>query len=243
MGTPKQLYNFVKAAVMPAWCAGCGLHLINKLLSDSMSNAGWTDKDTVIITGIGCTGLASSYYATDGLESDHGRAIPMAEGVKLSSPELNVVVFSGDGDLLGIGANHLIHAARRNSKIKVFCNVNEVYGMTGGQLSPTTPLNAPTKTSTQGSTVSPINVKSLVTGNNKYFYAKTSISDPAHLKDTIAAALKWEGFAFVEILSMCPTNHGRIMGFNTPVEMLGALRTKVAEGLDPNFKLEILYKE
>lgn len=237
----KTSYDFVKKALRPAWCPGCGLFSMNKTLSDQMSELGWTDKNTVIVSGIGCTGLSSSYYESDGLESDHGRAICMAEGVKIAKPELNVVVFSGDGDLTGIGGNHLIHAARRNTNITVICNVNEVYGMTGGQLSPTTPFSHPTKTSTQGSTVQPINVKSLITGYDHYFYAKTSISDPVHMRDTINAALKWQGFAFVEVLSMCPTNHGRIMGFKTPVDMLKALKEKVDQGAE-HYKLEIVYK-
>jgi 2-oxoglutarate ferredoxin oxidoreductase subunit beta len=235
-------YSFLKTTLKSAWCAGCGLHTINKAISDVMSEIGWTDKNTVVVSGIGCSGLASQYYEADSVESDHGRAIPLAEGIKVARPDLNVIVISGDGDLLGIGGDHLLHTARRNTNIKVICNQNDVYAMTGGQLSPTTPLNDPTKTSVKGSHVPPINVQSIITGNDKHFFARTTITDLNHMKDSIRAALSWDGFAFVDILSMCPTNHGRIMGFNTPVEMLMSLKNRVTNPQLESDKLVIDYK-
>lgn len=233
--------NPILKDIEPIWCNGCGLYTIEKALSDSMNSLGWNLSNTVIVSGIGCTGRASGYYFLDGVHTTHGRGIPVAEGIKLANSDLNVVVFSGDGDLLGIGGNHLIHASRRNPNIKVFCNRNEIYGMTGGQLSPTTPINDKTRTTPQGSEYSPIDSKPLITGNDKFYYARTSITDYKHLKDSIEGALKWDGFSFVEILSICPTNHGRDMGFANAGQMTLSLKEKV-ENDSERYKLEILYK-
>ncbi|HEQ65210.1 MAG TPA: 2-oxoacid:ferredoxin oxidoreductase subunit beta [bacterium] len=199
--------NIRENQIKPIWCAGCGLHIINSIVDLSMKKLGWNISNTVIISGIGCSGRSSGYHQLDGLHTTHGRAIPVAEGIKLASPDTNIVIFSGDGDLLGIGGNHIIHAARRNTNIKVICNNNQVYAMTGGQLAPTTKTGHITKTSPDGSIYNPINTESLITGNESYFYARTSVINISHLKQSIEESFKWEGFSFVEVISACPTNN------------------------------------
>ncbi len=202
------------------WCDGCGLYLIHKIIEDEFVSRGWTRKNTVIVSGIGCTGRISGYFEFDGVHTTHGRAIPVAQGIKIANPSLNVVVISGDGDLLGIGVSHLIHAARRDTQIHVFCNHNKTYGMTGGQLAPTTPLGAITKTTQDGNLIQPINVHSMLQGNNRYFYASTAIIDSAHMRNAVKKSLDHEGFSFVEIYSICHTNYGRLQGEPSPATML-----------------------
>lgn len=173
----------------------------------------------VIISGIGCSGRAAGFFNLDSIHTTHGRAIPVAVGVKIANPKLDVIIISGDGDLAGIGGNHLIHAARRNNDITVICNNNEIYGMTGGQLSPTTKKGTYTLTSPNGSDIPPINIQGIITSNEKYFYARTSVTEPEHIKKCIEKALEHKGFSFVEIVSDCITNKARRLGIKSIKEM------------------------
>ncbi len=217
--------------ITPVWCPGCGLHMIRALLGQEMQKMGWSKENTVVVSGIGCSGRSSGYFNVDAIHTTHGRALPVAEGIKLARPELNVVVISGDGDLLGIGGNHLIHVGRRNTDIKVFCNVNNVYAMTGGQLAPTTPKDMKTETSgSQGSNVNQINAGGIVRSNQHYFYSRTSVTESSHFRNAIQQSLSWDGFSFVEIMSICPTNLGKNLGFDTPKDMLEDLRDNVDSG-------------
>ncbi|MHA1743880.1 MAG: thiamine pyrophosphate-dependent enzyme, partial [Candidatus Heimdallarchaeota archaeon] len=120
------------------WCSGCGLGSILSCFVQAVAKSGLDTKKIAVVSGIGCTGRASGYINLDVFHTTHGRAIPFAIGLSLANPDLKVVVFSGDGDLFAIGGNHIIHAARRNADITVICANNFIYGMTGGQLAPTT---------------------------------------------------------------------------------------------------------
>jgi 2-oxoglutarate ferredoxin oxidoreductase subunit beta len=174
---------------------------------------------TTVISGIGCSGRSAGFFDLDTVHTAHGRAIPIAEGVKLANKKLNVVVLSGDGDLLGIGANHLIHAARRDTDLTVICVVNEIYGMTGGQTAPTTPLGVKTITSPEGTRERPVDAQSLVKAHGG-FYARSTTYHLPHLKKALVAALRHEGFAFVEVKTQCITNYGRRIGIKDAYDML-----------------------
>jgi len=221
MSNNTEKYNFQKD-VPTIWCPGCGLFMIKKAMMDSFNELGWTNKNTVVVSGIGCTGRGAGYFNVDSLHTTHGRAIPVAEGIKLANPKLNVIVFSGDGDLFGIGGNHLLHASRRNIDITVVCNSNLIYGLTGGQMSPETPKGLKTLTTPDGAPYNPIRVQKIMMANKQHFYARTLASDINHIKDSIKKAVAWPGFAYVKVESFCITNFGRKLGYKNAAEMVVA---------------------
>jgi 2-oxoglutarate ferredoxin oxidoreductase subunit beta len=187
----------------------------------------------VVVSGIGCSGRAAGYFDIDSVHVTHGRAIPVAEGVKRGNSKLKVIVFSGDGDLVGIGGNHLLHASRRDIDLTVICNNNGIYGMTGGQMAPTTQLGVKTLTSAFGNKYYPFNIQGIVTANLRHFYARSSAYHLNHILKCIQAAIEWEGFAFVDIISFCIENYGRRLGFNNGYEMLFDLKKNYKLNLNP----------
>ena len=151
--------GFLRLDRMPhIWCAGCGIGPAMGCLIKAIHRDGLDPDKIAVVSGIGCSGRAAGYLRLDSFHTTHGRALPFATGLKLGNPELNVVVFSGDGDLVAIGGNHLIHTARRNMDMTVICINNFNYGMTGGQLGPTTPVDARSTTSPYGNFENPFNV-------------------------------------------------------------------------------------
>ena len=202
------------------WCPGCGLGIVMIQLAKVMDELGLDHTNSTILCGIGCTGRMAGYLQLDGVHTLHGRALPVAEAVKMVNPDLNVIVVSGDGDLASIGGNHLVHSARRNANLTVICNDNNIYGLTGGQAGPTTPKGTKTVTSPEGEDYEPINLQSLIMASATYFYAKTTTFHQAHLRKCIRDAINWPGFAFVDIASQCIENNGRRLGFNSAWEML-----------------------
>ncbi|MCQ4575183.1 MAG: thiamine pyrophosphate-dependent enzyme [Candidatus Brocadiales bacterium] len=212
--------RFLKDKNLPTpWCPGCGNGLILKSTCDAFDELNFDMKKTVVVSGIGCAGRSAGFFNLDTVHTAHGRAIPMAEGIKTADEKLNVVVLSGDGDLLGIGGNHLIHASRRNTPITIICFSNEIYGMTGGQVSPTSKLGAKTITTPDGSRDTPINIQAIIKAHN-CFYARTSTFHLKHLKKSIVAALRHPGFTFVDVICQCIVNNGRRIGFKDGYEML-----------------------
>lgn len=217
--------KLIKQEKLPTvWCPGCGLGLLLNNTAKALEELEL--KNTVVVSGIGCTGRSAGYFNLDTLHTLHGRAIPAAEGMKLANPKLNVVVLSGDGDLMGIGGNHLLHASRRNTNIKVICYSNETYGLTGGQLAPSTRKGAVTATSPYGNPYPPLNVQGLITSNERYFYARTTVFHVDHMKQMIKEALEWQGFAFVEVVGICIENFGKRIGFKNSYEMMNELRER-----------------
>ena len=194
--------------------------------------------NTVVVSGIGCSGRSAGTFSLDSVHTVHGRAIPVAEGIKMANDDLNVVVLSGDGDLLGIGGNHLVHASRRNTNITVICFSNEIYGMTGGQAAPTTRQGTKTLTTPEGCRERPIDLQPLIKAHN-CFYAKTTVYHVKHLEQCIVEALKYEGFAFVDVKVHCITNNGRRLGFKNASEML----LQFKENYKINDKPDILQPE
>jgi len=162
-----------------------------------------------VVSGIGCTGRVAGYLRLDSFHTTHGRAIPFATGLKLANPELTVVVYSGDGDLIAIGGNHFIHAARRNVDLKVICVNNFTYGMTGGQVGPTTPLGAVATTSPYGCFEQPFNLPYLAESSGAVYVARWTAFHVRHITRSILEALKKKGFSFIEIVSPCPTLYQR----------------------------------
>ena len=205
------------------WCPGCGDGLVVRTLAEVFHDLGCNPRDTVLVSGIGCAARAPGYFSLESVHGLHGRAIPIAEGIKTVRPELNVVVISGDGDLLGIGGNHLIHASRRNANIKVILIDNQIYGMTGGQKSPTTALGVKTVTSPEGNTDRPVDCQSLIKAHGS-FYARATTFHLTLLSKAIHAAFAHKGFALVDIRYQCPVNFGRRLGYQNAYEMLMYLK-------------------
>ena len=175
----------------------------------------------VFCSGIGCSAwIPSPYIMADSLHVVHGRSIPVAMGVKLMRPDLNVVVFGGDGDISGIGLSHLIHAARRNLDIMVVMVNNMIYGMTGGQVAPTTPFGIKTTTTPYGNFEYPLDATRLVVAAGASYAAKWTTAHGEQLTASMKKALTTRGFAFIEAVSPCPTAFGRKVGFKDVAEML-----------------------
>lgn len=217
------------------WCPGCGLgSVLHSFLSALVKTELPMDKVSVV-SGIGCTGRTAGYVKLDSFHTTHGRAIPFATGLKLGNPELKVVVFSGDGDLAAIGGNHLIHAARRNMDLTVICVNNFIYGMTGGQVAPTTPLTGRTSTSPYGSCEMPFNLPYLVTAAGATYVARWTSMHVRRVEKSIIEALNKPGFSFVEVIAPCPTQYGRKNKQPTGMAQLTYYRENavIRHGADP----------
>ncbi len=191
------------------WCSGCGIGTAVACFLKALDETGIDPDKVVVVSGIGCTGRVAGYVKFDSFHTTHGRAIPFATGVKLANPDLTVIVFSGDGDLFAIGGNHFIHAARRNVDIKVFCINNFIYGMTGGQAAPTTPLGARTSTSPYGCFEPPFNLPYLAESCGAVYVARWTPLHIRRLTHAMAEAISKRGFSFIEIVSPCPTVYSR----------------------------------
>lgn len=192
----------------PIWCPGCGDFAVLASLAKAFAELDLATENTAVITGIGCSSRLPGYLNTYGFNSIHGRAIPIATGLKVSRPELNVVVAGGDGDMFAIGGGHMAHAVRRNVDMTLLVMDNNIYGLTKGQASPTTPLGSKTSTTAYGSISAPIRPLNVMLGYDCSFIAQTSSVDPAHMTKMIVAAMKHPGFSYVNVLSPCITYRG-----------------------------------
>jgi len=187
------------------WCPGCGIGSEVNSFAEAVKRSGIDPKKLVVVSGIGCTGRVAGYVNFDSIHTTHGRAIPVATGIKLANPELTVVVFSGEGDLSGIGGNHLIHAARRNMDLVVICNNNFTYGMTGGQVTPTTPGSAIASTTPYGNYEYPFSLPFLMDAAGATYIARWTSMHSRNVTQSIEEALLRKGFSFIEVVSPCPT--------------------------------------
>ncbi len=185
------------------WCPGCGDYAILNCVQSVMADLGIPREKLVWVSGIGCSSRFPYYMNTYGFHGIHGRAPAIATGIKVSNPELAVWLVTGDGDGLSIGGNHLMHLLRRNVGIKVLLFNNEIYGLTKGQYSPTSQLGLRTKATPYGSVDRPFNPLSLAIGAGATFVARTIDSHLKHLTETLHAAARHEGTAFIEILQNC----------------------------------------
>lgn len=213
------------------WCPGCGLGIALGAILRAVKrrlDEGYLQREKVaFIGGIGCSARASLYVDFDSAHTVHGRAIPFATGLKAVRPDMKVIVIGGDGDIAGIGGNHLMHAARRNIDLLVIMMNNMVYAMTGGQLAPTTPTGLYTTTTPYGNPERPINVVKLVATMGANYVARASVTHPPLIERYVYKALGKKGFAFIEIISTCPEVFGRHIGMRDAVELLNALRERV----------------
>jgi 2-oxoglutarate ferredoxin oxidoreductase subunit beta len=217
------------------WCSGCGLGTALNCFLGALIQTKLDSNQVAIVSGIGCSGRVAGYVAMDSFHTTHGRAIPFATGLKLANPKLKVVVFSGDGDLIAIGGNHFIHAARRNMDMTVICVNNFIYGMTGGQLAPTTPISARTSTSPYGNTDHPFNLVYLAAASGATYVARWTTLHVRRLQRAIGEALLKPGFSFVEIISPCPTLYGRWNKQRSGLEQMAYYKEKsiIQHGADP----------
>jgi 2-oxoglutarate ferredoxin oxidoreductase subunit beta len=191
------------------WCSGCGIGTAFSSCLTAIKSTGFDLEKFIMVSGIGCSGRAAGYVKLDSFHTTHGRAIPFATGIKLGNPELNVIVFSGDGDLFAIGGNHFIHAARRNMDITVICVNNLNYGMTGGQAAATTPYKAKSTTTILGNPEDPFNLPLMAYASGATYVARWTMLHIRDLTDSIEEALLKKGFSFIEVLTPCPINYGR----------------------------------
>ncbi|MGB9843686.1 MAG: 2-oxoacid:ferredoxin oxidoreductase subunit beta [Caldisericia bacterium] len=206
------------------FCPGCGLGIGLRAILQTFSDLNLKKEDIIFVSGIGCSSRIPGYVDFDSLHTLHGRAIPFATGVKLSHPEKNVIVITGDGDGLSIGGNHMIHAARRNINIKVFLFNNMTYGMTGGQASPTTPLKKITSTTPYGKYDSDFDSVELLKGAGAGFIARGTVYHYNMLLKVVKESLIYKGFSFVEIITPCPTYYGRLQGIEDPAKFFIKLK-------------------
>jgi 2-oxoglutarate ferredoxin oxidoreductase subunit beta len=210
---------FLRTDRMPhIWCPGCGIGTTVNCFARALVESKLDLDKLAIVSGIGCTGRVAGYLRLDSFHTTHGRAIPFATGLKLANPDLTVVVYSGDGDLIAIGGNHFIHAARRNIDLKVVCVNNFIYGMTGGQVAPTTPVGATATTAPYGCFERPFNLPFLAESSGAVYVARWTAFHVRHITRSMVEAFSKKGFSFIEIISPCPTLYQR--------------RNKLGDGLD-----------
>lgn len=220
------LMNYLRKDRLPTiFCAGCGNGIVMNTFFKGMEMAEIDFENLVLVSGIGCSSRIPGYIKCDSIHSTHGRPISFATGIKLANPGLDVVVFSGDGDTAAIGGNHLIHGARRNINITVICINNNIYGMTGGQISPTSPEGSYGTTAPYGALERPFNLSNLVTAAGATYVARWTVAHPIQLSNSIEKALKNKGFSFIEVMSQCPTYYGRKNKLRTPIEMMQWMKT------------------
>jgi len=191
------------------WCAGCGNGIILSTIVNAIDSLGLSRDEVVLVSGIGCSSRAPLYVDFNTLHTTHGRAIPFATGVKLANPKLTVIVITGDGDASAIGGNHLIHACRRNIDITTVIFNNYIYGMTGGQYSPTTPCGAKASTMPYGNTDHPFDLCKLTMGAGATFVARSTVYHAKILESYIKKGIENKGFSVIDALSNCHVIYGR----------------------------------
>lgn len=189
----------------PTWCPGCGNLTLWAAFKNAAVTEGWDNTNSCLVAGIGCHGNIVNFVKLTSFEGLHGRAIPVATGIKLANNSLNVFVFTGDGDCLGEGGNHLIHACRRNHNLTIIVHNNALYGLTTGQTSPVSPHGFKTKSTPNGNLDEPISPVTLAIASGATFVARAYAGDIQKLTDIIIAANKHEGLSVVDILQPCIT--------------------------------------
>jgi len=191
------------------WCPGCGIGTVVTSFNEALKKSKIDLDDVAVVSGIGCTGRVAGYVRLDSFHSTHGRAIPFATGLKLANPDLKVVVFSGDGDIFGIGGNHFIHAARRNMDITVICVNNFNYAMTGGQVAATTPIGANASTAPYGNFEGSFSLPYLAEASGATYVARWTALHLRRVTKSIQEAMAKPGFSLIEVITPCVTLYAR----------------------------------
>jgi 2-oxoglutarate ferredoxin oxidoreductase subunit beta len=202
------------------WCPTCGIGTVVKCFATALEGSAHDLDKVVVCSGIGCTGRVAGYMKLDAFHSTHGRAVPFATGLKLGRPELQVVVFSGDGDLSGIGGNHFIHSARRNIDMLVVLVNNFIYGMTGGQNAPTTPLTARSSTMPFGNFENPFNLPHLAASSGATYVARWTCLHIRRLTKAFSETLHRKGFRFIEVIAPCSTLYSRLNRLGSGLDLM-----------------------
>lgn len=197
-----------RSKLKPIWCPGCGDHSVVAALARALEGMDLHPADVAVISGIGCSSRLPGYMSTYGFNSIHGRALPIATGLKLARPEITVIAAGGDGDGFAIGGNHLMHAARRNIDLTYLVMDNGIYGLTKGQVSPTSPMGLKTKTTVYGSYEKPINPLEVMLAYGTTFVAQAFSADLKRMTELIREAIEYPGFSYVNIISPCVTYRG-----------------------------------
>ena len=227
-----ELRSYLREDELPhTMCPGCGGGTVLNTFARAVDDLGIDRDDLLLVSGIGCSAwIPSPNFEADTLHTTHGRAIAYATGAKVGNPDLETVVISGDGDLAGIGGNHLVHAARRNVDVTVILVNNFTYGMTGGQVAPTTPHDATTTTSPFGNPEDALDIAGVAAEAGATFVARQVTSRPELLVRDIEAAIETEGFSLLEVVSQCPTVYGRRNDMATAPEMLDWMEAQIEAG-------------
>src|SRR5512133_4071088 len=206
------------------WCSGCGIGVVMGALIRAIDHLGLTNDQVALVAGIGCTARMPVYMDFNTLHTTHGRALAFATGLKIARPDMKVIAIMGDGDALAIGGNHFIHAARRNIGITALVVNNSIYGMTGGQYSPTTPLDMRATTAPYGNIEPSLPVCDLAMAAGASFVARSTVYHAVEMDKMIEKAITRNGFSLVEAVSYCHTTFGRINKLGTAVDMMRALK-------------------
>lgn len=211
-----------RSDLKPIWCKGCGNFGVLSCIHRALAQIGTPPHEVAVVSGIGCSSRLPGYCATYGFNAIHGRALPIATGVKMANPNMNVLVAGGDGDGLSIGGGHFPHAGRRNVDITYIMMDNSIYGLTKGQASPSTPWGDQTKSTPYGTPDTPLDAVTLALVYNVSFVARCSVSDIPHLEKTLVAAIEHKGFSFIHVTLPCPTFRGmdRFKEMKSKVEYL-----------------------
>lgn len=217
---------YVEDRLPHIWCPGCGNGVATGAIIEAIDNLGLEQDNVCIVSGIGCSSRAAGYLHFDTLHTTHGRALAFATGIKMAKPEMHVIVISGDGDATAIGGNHLIHAARRNIGITMVVFNNNIYGMTGGQYSPTTPKDARATTAPYGNIDRSFDICKLAEAAGATYTARSTVYHTKQLVKFIENGIKNDGFSLVEAVSTCPTQFGRKNKKGSPVNMFNYLKEK-----------------
>lgn len=244
LSVPFDYNKYLRPNKLPhIWCPGCGHGIVLKAMLRAIHNSGLEKDNVCMVSGIGCSSRTPGYVDFNTLHTLHGRAIAFATGIKLAKPEMKVIVVTGDGDALAIGGNHFIHVCRRNIDMTILVMTNSTYGMTGGQYSPTTPMDAISTTSRYGNIEPPFDACDMAKAAGASFVARGTAYHTLELEKIIHEALEHKGTSVVDIIDACPTYFGRANKYKSASQMMdmiekdGTVSVKQADKLPPE-KLE-----
>ena len=199
----------LRSDLKPVWCPGCGDYGVTAGLDQALRELAYEKHNVAFVSGIGCSSRLPYFFSTYGFHTIHGRGVAVALGVKVANPDLRVIVVGGDGDFFSIGTNHMVHAARRNLDVTAICMDNHIYGLTKGQLSPTSETEYMTGSSPYGSVETPLNPIALMLTAGATFVAQSYSANVKHLKQVLIDAERHRGFSFVNVISPCNTFNKR----------------------------------
>lgn len=223
------------------WCPGCGNGIVQGAIIRAIERLGYDKDNIAMVSGIGCSSRLPVYLDFTSMHTTHGRALAFATGVKFAKPHLKVIVITGDGDALAIGGNHFIHACRRNIDITTILINNNIYGMTGGQGSPTTPCNDLSTTAPSGTSEQPFDPCNLAIAAGASFVGRTTVFHAPQMENMMMAAFEHRGFSLIEAISNCHTYFGKLNDLGGAASMVSMFReTAVNLGKSKNMSAEEL---